>query len=765
MPLELMKIQPMSMQPGLSFPFSISHFRSLLTLLFLSLCLAFPAAAQESTASPVESPAGVETEEISPAATPDLAVRVEAARRFAEGKLLADEGRYAQALAAYEKTLELDGSDPYLHLEVAAFHGFLAQNARGDRKQRQHLELATQHAEQARRLAPDNEDVLKQFAQVHLRLVEQNHFPSLAVATDAFEDLYEGGNRDLTSLLALGQLYLWQRQSERAAEVLEVAANQQPEHRMIQVMLVEALLGSENVAKARGALEQLLRLDPGAFEYRLRLIDIVSQSGDHGAAVEVARGASEEQQEEPRLLLALARELHLDGENEAALPITDRLLLVMEGQAMGLRRLRVAVLSALARYEEAIDELEALLKDESEEEEINRHTVMLSRLLERVGRGGEAAGHLRGLIERRTGREQLQLKLSLLSLLERQGAGDEAATLALAELDSASLEDAPAFARLASNLLARLERYEEAHTVLDSLEERLGETADAETLARIDLQRLTLWIEAEEWQRVVDEIPNFRPSGEDEMRSAVGILHSEALSRLDRLDEALALLEGDSGAVLSKRVELLFGAERDDQARALLEERMKEDEENGLLFAAQVYQRLERYDDAAPLLEQAIEKRGESVELLYLLGAAQERSGGYEAAEKTFQRLLELSPDFGPALNYLGYMWAERGENLEEALDLLHRAVAMEPDNGAYVDSLGWAYFQLGRYREAQAHLEWAVQLIPDDPTILEHLGDLYLRMEKPERARETYRQALELEGETVEQIRQKLQDLDDQGL
>ena len=126
---------------------------------------------------------------------------------------------------------------------------------------------------------------------------------------------------------------------------------------------------------------------------------------------------------------------------------------------------------------------------------------------------------------------------------------------------------------------------------------------------------------------------------------------------------------------------------------------------------------------------------------------------------------LEVAPDHAPTLNYLGYMWAEDGENLGEALELILRAVALDPDNGAYVDSLGWAYYQLGRFEEARGHLEWAARLIPSDPTIHEHLGDLYVILNDFTHAKASYEQAIELSGDNLDQVRSKLRSLDQKGL
>ncbi|HEY6051434.1 MAG TPA: tetratricopeptide repeat protein, partial [Thermoanaerobaculia bacterium] len=108
-------------------------------------------------------------------------------------------------------------------------------------------------------------------------------------------------------------------------------------------------------------------------------------------------------------------------------------------------------------------------------------------------------------------------------------------------------------------------------------------------------------------------------------------------------------------------------------------------------------------------------------------------------------------------LNYLGYMWADRGEHLEKAHDFLQRAVAREPRNGAYRDSLGWADFRLGNLPAAERNLHEAQRREPDDPTIEEHLGDLADRQGRVEQALQHWERALTLKPDEPEKIREKV--------
>jgi Flp pilus assembly protein TadD len=247
------------------------------------------------------------------------------------------------------------------------------------------------------------------------------------------------------------------------------------------------------------------------------------------------------------------------------------------------------------------------------------------------------------------------------------------------------------------------------------------------------------------------------------------LLEAEALSHLDRPEAALEVLrslsEGEGAQppprIVAKQAEILFGVDRGEEARLTLEPLTRSDDVDTLILAADVLQRHELYGEAVPVLDQALAYEPNSLQLLFRLGASLEREGRRREAETRFRRLLTLDPDFAPALNYLGYMWAEHGENLSEALDLVQRAVALEPDNGAYIDSLGWAYYQLGQLQEARNNLERAAELVPDDAVIHEHLGDVYVAVGDLLSAQEVYQRALTLSSENEEQIRRKLREIE----
>ncbi|HEY6168899.1 MAG TPA: tetratricopeptide repeat protein [Verrucomicrobiae bacterium] len=150
---------------------------------------------------------------------------------------------------------------------------------------------------------------------------------------------------------------------------------------------------------------------------------------------------------------------------------------------------------------------------------------------------------------------------------------------------------------------------------------------------------------------------------------------------------------------------------------------------------------------SAELLAKTSETNRLTAGFYFQLGAVNERLKDFPMAEKHFRKAIELQADFAEALNYLGYMWAERGTNLQEAFTMIDKAVKLEPENGAYLDSMAWVLFQQGKAKEAVPWIEKALKFTKEpDPTLQDHLGDIYLKAGKRDRARDAWKKSLELE-------------------
>jgi tetratricopeptide (TPR) repeat protein len=150
---------------------------------------------------------------------------------------------------------------------------------------------------------------------------------------------------------------------------------------------------------------------------------------------------------------------------------------------------------------------------------------------------------------------------------------------------------------------------------------------------------------------------------------------------------------------------------------------------------------------AAEVIAQATDRKRLNEFLYFQIGATYERKGDIAQAVSYLEKALSIAPNFAEALNYLGYTWADRGENLERARELIEKAVQLEPKNAAYLDSLGWVLFRLGQPQQALGHLQEAIQLSPEpDATVLDHLGDVLSALDQPAKARDAWQKSLSLE-------------------
>ncbi|HEX9779600.1 MAG TPA: tetratricopeptide repeat protein [bacterium] len=229
--------------------------------------------------------------------------------------------------------------------------------------------------------------------------------------------------------------------------------------------------------------------------------------------------------------------------------------------------------------------------------------------------------------------------------------------------------------------------------------------------------------------------------------------------------ELLKLMPHDLDVMMGL-VRLWLMEENYAEAERFLAERMPESEFGAALSIALGIVRREagQPEKALEAFERAAELEPENAQAHFYLATQQDRMGSRDRARASLRNVIALNPDHPDALNYLGYLDAEDGVNLQEAKSMIERALKLDPDNGAYVDSLGWVYYQLGDIEQALALLRRAAELMESDPTIVDHLGDAYYRNGDVEAARTQWRRALELGADEAALLR-KLQQLEEQGV
>jgi len=171
-----------------------------------------------------------------------------------------------------------------------------------------------------------------------------------------------------------------------------------------------------------------------------------------------------------------------------------------------------------------------------------------------------------------------------------------------------------------------------------------------------------------------------------------------------------------------------------------------------------LYQLQGETDKAVNLLKALSKEIPDDSEPFLYLGLIFEQTGDFEEAEE----VIRLDPENADALNYLGYTYAETGQNLDEAEVLIKKALKYKPDDGYIIDSLGWVYFKKGSFEKALKSLEKAVRLVPDDPAILEHLGDVYMKLNDEKNALKFYRRSFDLKKDDRSQLEKKIEIITD---
>lgn len=166
----------------------------------------------------------------------------------------------------------------------------------------------------------------------------------------------------------------------------------------------------------------------------------------------------------------------------------------------------------------------------------------------------------------------------------------------------------------------------------------------------------------------------------------------------------------------------------------------------------------QRYNEAYLYYHKSLKVDPQSLSTLEALASLCDRIEKKDEAFRTFQKIIELDTTNSTALNYVGYNYAEQNDSLEYALQLINKALLIEKDNGYYIDSRGWVFYQMGKYDEALEELKNASAII-EDAVILEHLGDVYLKLNDSEKAKEAYEKALEYDFENSV-LKEKLQKL-----
>ncbi len=193
-------------------------------------------------------------------------------------------------------------------------------------------------------------------------------------------------------------------------------------------------------------------------------------------------------------------------------------------------------------------------------------------------------------------------------------------------------------------------------------------------------------------------------------------------------------------------------------------EKIKNPNNKFIFDIANFYKNSKEYYQAIKYYTLVINSLDEDAEiksdLLYRRGASHERLKNYLNADKDLLAALEINPDDAYILNYLAYSWLERNYKIREAIEMLEKAYALENEDPYIIDSIGWAYYLINDYKKAENFLKMAIQLMPDDPIVHDHYGDILWKLNRKIQARYFWSMVLEMEDaeqDLIEKIKKKL--------
>jgi Flp pilus assembly protein TadD len=575
-----------------------------------------------------------------------------------------------------------------------------------------------------------------------------------------------------------------------AVAAYERAVEKQPSVLEVRVRYASLLVELGLAKRAVEVLDVEGELD--WYGLRVRALALARHSGRNpeslGEAEAALRVALDEREDDPSLQLALVQVLHREGKVAEAEEVIAQLRAARGGSPQ-LVAYHAGLLRELDRDQEAAELYARCAAETSAPREECRENLV--QVLIELGRPGEAGEIMLRWLED----DDLDELLKAASLLYEGGRNTEALRTVRRVLRVAP--DSERARTLEAYLLSGMGNYEEASAAFRTLLRHDRDNLDLmlamawATANTGDADEARKWIDRA-WEQVQQESGPSRASrvalsaarvelvGDHTARArewldrvvdyeGVGeqlvFLTAEAYRRDERWSDGVAALLRLQPQLQgrARQVAIVFEAEfrlrmGDADGRRLLRPMLDSEDPRDVLLALQVLQQLERWGDVEQESASALVRFPEDRQLRFTRAAGLERLGRADDAERLFQSLIDQDPGDAASANYLGYSWADRGENLDEALNLIARAVAIEPENPAYLDSLGWVHYRLGDLDQAEYWLRRAIGFGGGDGTILAHLGEVLLERGDVDEARLLLQRALDAGCDDPEHVRQLLE-------
>jgi tetratricopeptide (TPR) repeat protein len=555
------------------------------------------------------------------------------------------------------------------------------------------------------------------------------------------EDVLKQNPKDLNARRVLARIYARMIGDQQANRVNEEMLKKSIEQysKIVQdepgdtdswLMLGRLQKVAQNSVEAEKAYKKVLDQDPGNEDALTGLAMVYSDLGDNKDAAEVLKKLSDKTPS-ARSLTALASTYEQMREYGLAAEALKR---AIDLSPPNLNELKHALAQDLMLSDQLADSLkiyQELVAEDPKDVQSQLRISQIYRQQRDFVKAREANDKARALDP-----NSVEIRYNEVNLLEAEGKTNDAITLMKEILASTAKKTYnPAERGNRSALLERLGfMYRNAEQFGPAVETfRQIAELDPDLAARAEAQVIETYRAGKDFKKAEQEANAAAAKYPDDRM--IKSVQASVLADLGRTDAAVAILKKQLGE--------------------------KKDRETWLALA-QVYEKGKRYDEMAKAIDEA-EKLSQSKDdketVYFLRGAMYERLKKYDQAEAEFRKVIEMNPENSSAMNYLGYMFADRGERLQEAMQLINKALELEPNNAAYLDSLGWVFFRLDRLPEAEQQLKAALEKLTRDPTVHDHLGDVYFRQGRLKEAIGQWEASLK-EYETGAPAENELQDV-----
>jgi Cytochrome c biogenesis factor len=526
------------------------------------------------------------------------------------------------------------------------------------------------------------------------------------------EDALKQNPEDLNARRILGRIYtrmigdsqqgrVNEEMLKKAIEQYQKIAEKTPADTETWLMLGRLQKIAQNSVEAEKAYKKVLALDEGNEDALTGLAMVYSDLGDSRQATELLRKVAEKSPS-LRTLTALASTYEQMRDYALAAETLKRTL-ELSPDNVEVKKAYAQNLLLSDRLNDSLKVYEELVQEDPKDVQSQLRISQIYRQQKNFAKAREASVKAKQMDP-----TNLEIRYNDVNLLEAEGKLPEALA-ALRDLVNSTAKKSYSSGEKGNRvvLLERLalmyrsaEQYPEAIETFRQISEidpELGSRAAAQVMdtyrSAKDFKKA-----AEEADAAIKKYPNDR---------TVRAVRASILADVGRSDEAIA-----------ETKKLLDG---------------KSDRET-YISLAQIYEKTKNYAEMGKAID-AADKLSESKEdkasIAFMRGAMYEKMKNYDAAEAEFRRVLAMDANNSSALNYLGYMLADRNVKLQEAQQFISKALESDPNNGAYLDSLGWVYYRMDRLPEAETALRRAMERYSKDPTVHDHLGDVLFKQGK----------------------------------